>query len=144
MFSLFTVEGEGMKGILRRGHPGALSSVPIPSPHSLGLDRALRPVARTKPDSFCAASSLSPDSCHLLTFCTERQWRGEERGTGADWCLYICQWRFLSLPFSSPRLVYSPPSRLDKAVHSKRGAHYCSLFSSKTQTARARGETCYI
>lgn len=73
--------GEGMKKILRRGHPGALSSVPIP-PSLAPLHRVMKAAGRTKPRLICSLSSLSPDSCRLLTSSALRQWR--ERGTGAD------------------------------------------------------------
>lgn len=141
-----------MKEILLRGHSSALSSVPIPHPSFSSpwtFTGGLRPAGpKQSPVSFCSLSSLSPDSCRLLTSSTWRQWR--ERGTGADWCLPICQWRFLPLRplpfsfflFSQPR--FPPPPARDKAVYSKSRAPTPRFFQQHTQTARVWGETYYI
>lgn len=128
LLSSFTVKGEGMKRILRRGHPGALSSIPIPIPPPLflplpGLSPGSEASGPNKASTLLLLSSLSPDSCRLLMSSTRRQWR--ERGTGADWCLPACQWRFLPLPFFLPASFSR--YRQDKAVYSKCSAH-CSLF----------------
>lgn len=117
----------GMKGILQRGHSRALSSIPIPhpsfsSPWTLTRSEASGP---NKAPTLCSLSSLSPDSCRLLTSSTWRQWR--ERGTGADWCLPICQWRFLPprpLPAS-----FSPPSQTKLCIQSAAPTPH---FSSNT------------
>lgn len=107
-----------MKRILRRGHPGALSSIPIPPPLFLplpGPSPGSEASGPNKASTLLLSSSLSPDSCRLLMSSTRRQWR--ERGTGADWCLPACQWRFLPLPFFLPASFSR--YRQDKAVYSK-------------------------
>lgn len=120
---------------------------PHPSPVvllSVDFHRGLRPAGpKQSPVSFCSLSSLSPDSCRLLTSSTWRQWR--ERGTGADWCLPICQWRFLPLRplpfsfflFSQPRFPPLPPETklcIQKAVRP------LLAFSSNTHRQPECGE----
>lgn len=119
-------EGGGDEG----GQPSSLLR-----PLSMHFHRGPRPAgAPDKAPTLCSPSSLSPDSCRLLTSSTWRQWG--ERETGADWCTPACQWRFLPLPFLflSPRLLFGTKQCIQKRI-----AH-SSLFPV-TQTA---SETCYI
>lgn len=135
-----------MKETLLRGHSSALSSVPIPHPSFSSpwtFTGGLRPAGpKQSPVSFCSLSSLSPDSCRLLTSSTWRQWR--ERGTGADWCLPICQWRFLPLrplPFSfflSRSLVF-PPSRPRQSCVFKKPCAHSSLFPATHTDSQSVG-----
>lgn len=85
-----------------------------PSPLSVHFHRG--PAGQNKAATLCSPSSLSPDSCRLLTSSTWRQWR--EGGTGADWCLPVCQWRFLPLG-PLPFFLSFLSSSLDKAAYSK-------------------------
>jgi len=135
---VFTV---GLKEILQRGQLSALSSVPISHPSfspacTFTGSEASGP---NKGSTLCSLSSLSSDSCRLLTSSTRRQWG--EGGIGADSCLPICQWRFLPLLFLSPSLAVSSCS--DKVVHSDCSAH-SSLFQENRQRQRVRGDLLYI
>lgn len=141
---MFTLREVGMKG----GSCGEVSPVLSPPSPSLtpfsplpALPAALRPAAQTKPRLFAPSlslSSLSSDSCHLLTSSTWRQWR--EGGTGADWCLPVCQWRFLPLrplPFS-----FSPSPQTKLGIQS--AAAHSSFFSSSRDSESVGTDLLYI
>lgn len=108
-------------------------SPPFASPSPLlALSPGPRPEARTKPRLFDSLSSFSSDSSRLLTSSTWRQWGA--RGTGADWCMPVCQWRFHPPAFF-------PPAQTKLCIQSTAPT---PRFSSNTDSRSVGRDLLYI